>query len=677
MKKRILSLSLAFAMALSLVTIPAAAAETATPATSSNILNMRYSGNLGNTICSYLFENQFGGLTRVEYHAVEEEPLIVRDKDGNIIKYQSRETPGVTVEEYDSNFQLTRSLRIAPELPIWGGFFAGQDYNFLIYGANNYIEDDNAEVIRVVKYTKDWKRVGHASVRGDYNAGPFVGGSLSCTEHDGDLYIHTCREEYKDETGKNHQSSYGLRLNIETMIISECYIAGASHSFNQFILTDSNGHVAALNHGDAHPRSIELTVRYFEGAYSGPVADYTILSFPGKVGDNATGAEVGGLAETTGGYVVAYCYDGTGGAGGTRLPYLGYVDKQSGQARNTLVTSTGASTPFLVPAGLGGGYMLWNGRTQDKRNTLYYLTYSADGTPGPIQTATAPLSDCQPIYYNGKVVWYTTNDSAPTFYTLDNSGVTATPAGGTAQPTQPEQPQQPTQPEQPGQSGATAFADVPTTHWAYPYVSRAAENGWVKGVGNNQFAPNETLTFAEFYTMVVPIFAADKLADYQPPAGSPWWQPYMWVGGEYLRANTIWWDTYYVGPGVAPNPDQKLQESINQHANEPITRADATSIMWRVMGEDNATHFVPDVEEARQKLLNMGLQLNMADEDTVSVCYAAGLISGNENGDLNLDGTLTRAEGCTMLCNLVDYMLEYGWMSGTGEYIPFQLPDLS
>ena len=44
---------------------------------------------------------------------------------------------------------------------------------------------------------------------------------------------------------------------------------------------------------------------------------------------------------------------------------------------------------------------------------------------GEVKTATADLSDCRPIVYNGKVVWYTTNYSSPTFYQLDDSGVTA------------------------------------------------------------------------------------------------------------------------------------------------------------------------------------------------------------------------------------------------------------
>ena len=52
---------------------------------------------------------------------------------------------------------------------------------------------------------------------------------------------------------------------------------------------------------------------------------------------------------------------------------------------------------------------------------------------------------------------------------------------------------------------------------------------------------------------------------------------------------------------MAPDPDQELQASI-QHANEPITRTDAISILWRVLGEWNANDTVPGVEEAREAI---------------------------------------------------------------------------
>ena len=186
---------------------------------------------------------------------------------------------------------------------------------------------------------------------------------------------------------------------------------------------------------------------------------------------------------------------------------------------------------------------------------------------------------------------------------------------------------------------------------------------WVAGMGDGTFAPNSKLTFAQFYAMVTSIFRADALAEYQPDPGSAWWQKYMWVGGKYLQANTIWMDTQpNVGRGMT------LQESIERHADEAITRTDAISILWRVLGEWRANEEVPGVDAARETILADGVELNLMEWDTVPVCYAAGLISGDERGELNLKGTLTRAEGCVMLCNLVDYAASHGiTMSGSGN----------
>lgn len=45
-------------------------------------------------------------------------------------------------------------------------------------------------------------------------------------------------------------------------------------------------------------------------------------------------------------------------------------------------------------------------------------------------------------------------------------------------------------------SGAT-FTDVPASHWAFDAISTAASFGWVNGVGNGQFAPNQHITRAQ------------------------------------------------------------------------------------------------------------------------------------------------------------------------------------
>ena len=220
----------------------------------------------------------------------------------------------------------------------------------------------------------------------------------------------------------------------------------------------------------------------------------------------------------------------------------------------------------------------------------------------------------------------------------------------------------------PAWAAGSAFSDVPESHWSHSYVERAAENGWVTGVGSGKFAPNDTLTFSQFYTMIVPVFVPNELAAYQAPSGSPWWQPYMSVGAEYLRSRTITLDTMYVGPAdTTPDPDETLRKSVNQHANEPISRSDAISIMWRVLEKNGLDQKVPGVEEARAKLEATHGYFHLIDETTVPICYAAGLIYGDENGNLNLDSSLTRAQGCVMLCNLVDYVTRNG---GSAEAKP-------
>jgi len=428
------------ALALSLSLVPAASAAES-PTKSSNINKQDYT-TYGSTVKSYLYENEDGGLTRVEYI------------NGTIV-----------VEDYDSAFTLQSSRTVPMELSIWGGFYAGEDCNFLFFGQNNEEEDDQKEVIRVVKYSKDWQRMGQASLKGANTIHPFDAGSLRCDEYGGYLYVRTCHEMYTSSDGLNHQSNLTMAVRESDLSITDSYYdvmnssyGYISHSFNQFIIVDEAGKIVALDHGDAYPRGVAFSKYYADagtgkftgGAYSNWCSSGVMMEFAGSVGQNTTGASVGGLAETSDCYIMAYNYDGAGGRG-DRYPYYHWMDKASGRSWSAKLTNTpGSTTPVLAPIGLGGGYMLWNGKSGYTANdTLYYLQYGADGKPGETKTATAPLSDCQPISYNGKAVWYVTNNSAPTFYTLDGSGVESHPAGGDPTPTAP--------------AATTTTPDAPTT----------------------------------------------------------------------------------------------------------------------------------------------------------------------------------------------------------------------
>lgn len=416
MKNRLISLLLTGALALSLVTIPTAAAGSA-PVESDNRNDQDYSV-WSTPVNSYLMENRAGGLTRVEYTG------------GQIV-----------VEDYSSDFVFQSGRTIPMELSIWGGFFAGADYNFFVFGQKNPTESDHTEVIRVVKYSKDWQRLGQASLYGANTTVPFDAGSLRMDEYGGYLYIRTCHEMYTSSDGLNHQANLTMAVRQSDMTVTDSYYkvmntdyGYVSHSFNQFILVDEEGRIVTLDHGDAYPRAMTF-MRYYADAGTGKFSGSGYgawcsvglqRSFAGAVGANTTGASVGGLAETSSCYMMAYNYDGEAGTG-PRNVYLQAMDIATGKGRDYQITQSGGSTtPVLAPTGLDGGYLLWNGKDNYTVNdTLYYLSYGADGVPGQTRTAQAPLSDCQPIPYRGGVVWYVTDDSAPVFYTLDSSGVTA------------------------------------------------------------------------------------------------------------------------------------------------------------------------------------------------------------------------------------------------------------
>lgn len=437
----------ACALTLLLTALPAVSAA-GTPVSSRNINRQDYT-TYGSTVTSYLYENEQGGVTRVEY------------------------TGGaVVVEDYDGAYNLTSSRSIQPELPVWGGFFAGRDANFLIFGQNNPSQSNSAEVIRVVKYSKDWQRQGQASLKGANTTVPFDAGSLRCDEYGGYLYIRTCHEMYTSKDGYNHQSNLTMAVRQSDMTITDSYYdvmnssyGYISHSFNQFLIVDGDGKIVTLDHGDAYPRGV-VFCKYYADAGSGKFTGQRygswcscgeMLKFAGSIGSNTTGGSVGGLAETTDCYVMAYNYDGKGGTG-PRDAYYHYMDKASGRSWSMKLTSgtPGVTTPVLAPTGLSGGYVMWNGKSGSAPNdTLYYLAYAANGTPGETRTAQAPLSDCQPIYHGGRAVWYVTNNSAPTFYGLDDSGVTVLGRDGSGTAAPPETPSVPAKPENPVQPGGT------------------------------------------------------------------------------------------------------------------------------------------------------------------------------------------------------------------------------
>ncbi len=369
--------------------------------------------------------------------------------------YWRVEKSGATVvEKYSKDFKLLDAFTIETDLNrVWGGFFSGKDYNFIITGSENENDSDSKAVIFIDKYSKDWEKLDTVTIKGSNTHMPFQAGSLRCVEANGYLYIHACGTRYRRaDDGYTHQGNFTIEVDQKKMKVLDFYskfgsrsAGGVSHSFNQFIIIDSDKNIITLDHGDASPRTLALFKNLIKAGekkyYSESGKMISVYDIPEYTGDaefgyNRTGTSVGGLEETKSGYVTSYVTDGKGGNADfdevknvylTYTPKSDFTEKATKTVKITSYSENGkksAGTPQMVSTGKSGGYIIWdiieNGKVSGK---IGYVKYNAKGEISKVKTAKGYLSDCKPIYANKKVIWYTTMDSAPVVYTLDKKGV--------------------------------------------------------------------------------------------------------------------------------------------------------------------------------------------------------------------------------------------------------------
>ena len=374
------------------------------------------SWNWANPSQSYLTANSDGSFTRVEY---------IGEK--------------LVIENYSSALKLTSSKSLSPELPIFGGFFSGSKYNFVVWGQQNDNDSDSVEVVRVIKYDKSWNRLGSRSYYGVNTYMPFDAGTVSMTEDSDNLYIHTCHEMYAAEGSTvHHQANLTFFINKESMEslyenfrvfnISSGYV---SHSFNQIIRTDGQ-YVYTADHGDAHPRSIVLVKRDTTG---NALTNGNILSIKGNTGDNVTKATLGGmeLAENNVITVGASVKQDDSFDSRTQKNIFVSAASKSDLSAQSFIWLTNyeensgvaVCNPYLVRLGDNSFAVLWE-ELSDSGNMLRYAKIDGSGQlSGNILSFTADsdegLSDCAPIVSNGSILWYSTGSRADMLYNLQDA----------------------------------------------------------------------------------------------------------------------------------------------------------------------------------------------------------------------------------------------------------------
>ena len=189
-----------------------------------------------------------------------------------------------------------------------------------------------------------------------------------------------------------------------------------------------------------------------------------------------------------------------------------------------------------------------------------------------------------------------------------------------------------------------SFTDVPSTHWAYAYVQKAAGEGLVTGVGGGLYGVDNKLSTADFSTMVIGMLYPDAYKTYAGMS-SYWWYPYVeasyqkglltgTTAGNRRAADTRWTATV-VEAGLSRY--DMAQIIYNAAKSQGWTEPSSASLLLTMMA-------IPDWSSIPASYQN-----------AVAYCYAAGYLSGTDGkGTFDGKSTMTRAQAAVVLCAMVD-----------------------
>ena len=602
------------------------------------------SSNIGCETGSYLFANEKGGLTLVQVNAKH-------NAKGGIVSDK------VFIAEMDSNFNITAQGFVPVELGYWGGFYAGEQYNYLIFAQSNPEKLDSCEVVRVVKYDKDWNRLCSGSVYGSadiiYSFANGTGaGTMDCVEYNGFFYIHAARTIYSA-----HQACMTLIFRVSDMKntfassfrynnLEEC----VSHAYDMQILVDREGRLVSLDLGDAGPRAIVL--HQYQDAdldngvltavgtdadnlYNIHVKNYHVQEIAGlaSVYNTTTGCTVGGMAEAGDYYLVVYQYDpalsATQGDNGDL--FYQFVDKETLTGTSVKLADAKVSGVQVLPVDSSSGYIFWADYKND--TTIYYTTYG-NGTVGAVRRAEGYRSSSIPILYQGKLVWYVdVIESQPSragdwswsilpglyqyyqyyrrFYTLDPDTGAVTYKDFMMTDTL---------------AVSRRFTDVPANTWYVEAVDWAVKNDVTSGTGNGTtFSPGDSCTRAQIVTFLYRAYGEPGHTTTENPfsdvkAGDYYYDAVLWAVENGITSGT--------GDGSTFSPDQ------------PCTRAQAVTFQWRAAKEPSVAggSSFADVPAGQYYT------------DAVAWAVANSITSGTGNGTtFSPDDSCTRSQIVTFL----------------------------
>jgi hypothetical protein len=381
--------------------------------------------------------------------AVPDKTFYYTDKSGNIGVVTNSASGKISIDTYGgSNHKLLSSkTRSFSSFPIWGGFYAAPDgYFYLLTGRDNLGESNGRKVVSIRKYDSSWKLRGKCYLKGSASQSfkgvyePFAAGSPSMVLSGNKLVVHMSRTMFAQSDGLHHQSNLTFEVNTTSMNVKTFDQAGknnpyCSHSFNQFAKI-SGDDLVLVDHGDAYPRGIQLSIMENYTKNRVGIDRYNIFPFKGTVGDNYTGSEVTGLETGSGRALVVgrsvphgHAVAGATGENGNKNVYVISANLKNGKSIFRWITEAdisgqlSGSEPRIVKLSETRFVLLFNIVWNDGRNRTYSMQYRLLNENGEILKSESWndfrfYAGSTPILKNNKIYWASSDGNGIRLYSL-------------------------------------------------------------------------------------------------------------------------------------------------------------------------------------------------------------------------------------------------------------------
>ena len=197
---------------------------------------------------------------------------------------------------------------------------------------------------------------------------------------------------------------------------------------------------------------------------------------------------------------------------------------------------------------------------------------------------------------------------------------------------------------------ASKFSDI-SKHWAKIDISTLISLEVVSGVGNNKFAPNDTLTVEQFIKLII------KSMGYkvEEPMGTYWAKPYIQLA-----------------------LDEKLiTEGEYKAYNVPITREQMAKLLYNTAMKVDKDPYNADLFAYYTKAIKDYNSVGNSYKQSVLGSYTMGLLAGDSSSKFNPKSNLTRAEGATVIVRLIDKAKRLIVPTPSEVSIDFKNPELN